>query len=191
MRSDCWHWYQVPSCCWAVHLVARSEDRVGSSQWGSCHCALGAGWRQIWADTEDNIGINRILWCRYHTGITVEHDDIWGGQVESFWGHSVPQWAGGAFPEFFRGLGLIQVTQLCELLVDKLWEAGTPYFWFPQLAQGASLSFSFCFYGVIIKYSESNDFGLKYSRIENRLRANLSSVGSKDKIVNVWNCGTL
>lgn len=65
-----------PPRCWAVRLVARSEGRVESSQWGSCHCALDAGWWQIWADTEDNIGINRILWCRYHIESTVEHDDI-------------------------------------------------------------------------------------------------------------------
>lgn len=133
MRSDCWHWYQVPPCCWAVHLAARWEDRVRSSQQGFCHCALREGWREIWTDIQDNIGINRILWCRHHIGITVEHDDIWGGQVESFRGHGVPWWSSRSFPGFCISLGHVQGTNprgacLCELLVDKLWEAGTPYF---------------------------------------------------------------
>lgn len=68
VRSDCWHRYQVPSCCLAVHLAAQSEERMGSSQWGSCHSALREGWLQTGPDIEDNIGIDRILWCWDYSG---------------------------------------------------------------------------------------------------------------------------
>ena len=127
VRSDCWHWYQVTSCCWAVHLAAWSEDRVGSSQRGPCHCALGQGWRQIRADIEDNIGINGILWCLYHIGITVQHDDMWG------WVVSRAQCSPDdpvkiCCRSFAKSKEQIHVMCVCEPQVAKLWDPQMAYF---------------------------------------------------------------